>query len=129
MAAWTIEDENGAPQNTTISGGNLNVTQQSGIDVYIEYVWQTLPQTQGICCYRASISFGHVDPIFPTECSINLFVADGSGYPINAIHTFDSGIIPAANTTFNYDLCGIDLSDIADPNFIVTGKQIGRAHV
>ena len=119
LAAWTIEDENGAPQNTTISGGNLNVTQQSGIDVYIEYVWQTLPQTQGICCYRASISFGHVDPIFPTECQINLAVADGSGYPINAIHIFDSGIIPAANTTFNYDLCGIDLSDIADPKFIV----------
>ena len=119
LSSWTIVDLNGAPQNTTISGGNLNVTQQSGIDIYTEYAWQTLPQTNGICCYRASITFGAVDPIFPVECSVNLVIADGSGYPINSIHTFDSGIVPTANTTFKFDSCGIDLSDISDPKFII----------
>ena len=38
---------------------------------------------------------------------------------LNSIHTFDSGIVPTANTTFKFDSCGIDLSDISDPKFII----------
>ncbi len=120
LAAWTIVNEDGGTQNTTISGGNLNVTRDTGGVSYHEYVHQTLPQTSGSCCYRASITFGAVDPVFyaATDTGIDIVISNGAS-PLSAVHTFISGLRPAPNSTFNYDLCGIDLSDIADPKFVI----------
>jgi hypothetical protein len=120
LAAWTIVDNAADTQCTSISGGNLNVTLPTGVDVVNEYAFQPLPRTAGSCCYRASITFGAVDHAFQAEGWVELAITNGSTYPFLGVVPFYAyPINPIANTTFYFDVCNIDLSSIADPNFVI----------
>lgn len=120
LAAWTIEDIAADTQCTTIAGGNLNVTLPTGVDAVQEYAYQPLPQTAGSCCYRASITFGAVDPAFQAEGWVELAITNGKTYPfLGVVPFYVNTITPIENTTFYFDVCNIDLSSIADPNFVI----------
>jgi len=120
LAAWTIVDNAADTQCTSISGGNLNVTLPTGVDVVNEYAFQPLPRTPGSCCYRASITFGAVDHAFQAEGWVELAITDGSSYPfLDTVPFYAYPINPIANTTFNFDVCNLDLSSIANPTFVI----------
>lgn len=117
LSNWTITDNLGVLQLVTISGGNVNVTSPNGADSESAHVWQPIPPIAGNCCYRASITFGHVDPLFRIGNWVELAIVDGGFYPPSNILWDSLGFNANENRTVYFDLCNIDLSSVSNPTF------------